>query len=541
MFAGAPLVAPHSMRINFIKNFVNCCIPKQSSPSLARLFGYVVSKGWVSKNSVNITFVNITNADEYIIDDIKSIVRDLFGVNIIITTDKRQPSTKLIRIGYIKVAEFFKHFGLNHISKDKCIPPVVFGWTEDLICEFLRAYFEGNGGVNGVSVSACSKSRKLVSDLQTLLLSLGIVSFLHEEETSATNGHNIKRSYYQLRIYSENVHEFATKIGFISSRKRDRLFGLTTNHTINPNKDVIPYIQDEFVKLYQKIGVNPNGYLIVNGTTIGRFKCPCNIRMGFNRHKNVTYFNLKEYIDYFVSILSSLQQNNVKMEWHDELVRVLNSAKEVMSNYYFFSPVTLINKGKSDVFDICKEGDDHSFISNGIISHNTSAARILAAVENCEVSPGLHPCGKCNTCKEIFNGSHTDIIEIDGASGAGKVDQVREIKKDAHFQPTIANKKYFIIDEAHAMSGASNDALLKLLEEPPSHCRFILCTTDVQKMRPAILSRCQRHDFLKIYWSKIADRLEVIAKLENLTYEKAALNFCAKIVEWQYEVWSTAS
>lgn len=162
-------------------------------------------------------------------------------------------------------------------------------------------------------------------------------------------------------------------------------------------------------------------------------------------------------------------------------------------------------------------------------SGKTTMSRILAAMENCLDSPGLYPCGKCDVCKKVIEGVHTDIEEVDAASSAGKVEQIRELKKNAMYSPIIVKTKYFIIDECHRMSAESNDALLRLLEEPPGHCRFVLCTTDINKLRPAIQSRCQRHDFAKIYWTKIADHLELICKKEQINADRAALNLCAKM------------
>ena len=163
-------------------------------------------------------------------------------------------------------------------------------------------------------------------------------------------------------------------------------------------------------------------------------------------------------------------------------------------------------------------------------SGKTTVARILAAMENCTESPGMHPCGKCSICKGVFAGRHTDIREIDAASSAGSADEIRELKADAVYTPVDgAKKKIFIIDECHRMSPTANDALLKILEEPPKHVRFILCTTDVQKVRPAIQSRCQRHDFGKIYWSLITGRLTEIAEKEKIQVDPAALNLCARL------------
>jgi len=160
----------------------------------------------------------------------------------------------------------------------------------------------------------------------------------------------------------------------------------------------------------------------------------------------------------------------------------------------------------------------------------TSSARLLAAMENCLISPGTSPCGKCDNCKRIFAGNHTDVEEIDAASGAGHVEQVRKLKNDAMYNPIDGCKtKYYIIDEAQRLGPASNDALLKLLEEPPSNVRFIMCTTEVQKMRPAVQSRCQRHDFRKIYWSQIAEHLKYVAKNEKVEVDEEAINLCAKL------------
>lgn len=162
----------------------------------------------------------------------------------------------------------------------------------------------------------------------------------------------------------------------------------------------------------------------------------------------------------------------------------------------------------------------------------TSTARILAASENCTVSAGLHPCGNCELCKSVYSGTHSDVSEIDAASNAGKVEQVRELKSAANYAPIDgAKSKYYIIDEAHRMSAAAEEALLKLLEEPPKRVRFILCTTEYNQMRSTILSRCQVHEFHKIFWREIARYLEIIAKQEKLDHDPDVLNLCAKIAE----------
>lgn len=176
----------------------------------------------------------------------------------------------------------------------------------------------------------------------------------------------------------------------------------------------------------------------------------------------------------------------------------------------------------------------HAYLFTGQFGcGKTSTARILAASENCSASDDvLYPCGSCELCRAVFAGTHTDISEIDAASDAGKVDQIRELKSAARYAPMDgAKSKYYIIDEAHRMTPQAEEALLKLLEEPPNRIRFVLCTTEYKQMRGTILSRCQVHEFKKIYWREIARHLDVIAKQEKLDYDLEALNLCAKIAE----------
>lgn len=171
----------------------------------------------------------------------------------------------------------------------------------------------------------------------------------------------------------------------------------------------------------------------------------------------------------------------------------------------------------------------HLFVGQ-IGAGKTTCARILAAAENCLISPGLEPCGNCDNCKRIFAGTHTDVLEIDAASGAGGVKEVRKLKESALYNPIAGCRiKYFIIDEAQRMGTESNDALLKLIEEPPSRVRFVLSTTDIHKIRPAVQSRCQRHDIRQIYWAKISERLAYIAKCENINADEGSINLCARL------------
>jgi DNA polymerase-3 subunit gamma/tau len=160
----------------------------------------------------------------------------------------------------------------------------------------------------------------------------------------------------------------------------------------------------------------------------------------------------------------------------------------------------------------------------------TSTARILAKALNCQNADGPtpKPCGKCNSCLAIAAGEDMDVIEIDGASNTG-VDNVREvIIASAYNSPAHSRFKVFIIDEVHMLSKSAFNALLKILEEPPSHVKFILATTEPEKVLPTILSRCQRYDFRSISSREIAEHLKEICKKEKISAEDDALAMVAK-------------
>src|SRR5437764_6023778 len=159
----------------------------------------------------------------------------------------------------------------------------------------------------------------------------------------------------------------------------------------------------------------------------------------------------------------------------------------------------------------------------------TSTARILAKCLNCEKArkPTSKPCGECESCKAIARGEDIDVIEIDAASHTG-VDNVRDLIANAQFMPARSRFKVYIIDEAHMLSKAAFNALLKTLEEPPGHVKFILATTEPEKVLPTILSRCQRYDFRNIPTREIAAHLKVISKQEKIKADDDALLLVAK-------------
>ena len=160
----------------------------------------------------------------------------------------------------------------------------------------------------------------------------------------------------------------------------------------------------------------------------------------------------------------------------------------------------------------------------------TSIARIFAKALNCAEGPAVNSCGKCAACLEIAAGTSLDVLEIDGASNNG-VDQVRELRETVKYVPVSGKYKIYIIDEVHMLSTAAFNALLKTLEEPPAHVKFIFATTEPQKILATIVSRCQRFDLRRIPVPLIIGRLELIAKAENVTVDSDALLAIARGAE----------
>ena len=160
----------------------------------------------------------------------------------------------------------------------------------------------------------------------------------------------------------------------------------------------------------------------------------------------------------------------------------------------------------------------------------TSTARIFAKALNCEKGPTPTPCGVCASCRDIAAGTHLDVIEIDGASNNG-VDQVRDLRETVQYAPAAGPFKVYIIDEVHMLSAAAFNALLKTLEEPPAHVKFIFATTEAQKVLATIVSRCQRFDLRPISDELIAERLKRIAEVEKIEVAPAALASIARLAD----------
>ena len=157
----------------------------------------------------------------------------------------------------------------------------------------------------------------------------------------------------------------------------------------------------------------------------------------------------------------------------------------------------------------------------------TSAARILAKALNCVHGPAPAPCNECDICRSISSGDDVDVLEIDGASNRG-IDEIRQLRQNVNMRPSRARFKVYIIDEVHMLTREAFNALLKTLEEPPEHVKFIFCTTEPEKIPITILSRCQRYDFAGIQAESIATRLRQIAVAEGVEADDDAIALLAR-------------
>lgn len=173
----------------------------------------------------------------------------------------------------------------------------------------------------------------------------------------------------------------------------------------------------------------------------------------------------------------------------------------------------------------------HAYLlTGGRGTGKTSAAKILARAINCLNPQEGEPCNECEICKAALQGSLTDIVEMDAASNNG-VEDIRSIREEVNFLPTVAKYRVYIIDEVHMLSVGAFNALLKTLEEPPEHVKFILATTEPQKLPATILSRCQRFDYKKISAENIKFRLEYICKQSDINITDEALKTISVLAE----------
>ena len=192
--------------------------------------------------------------------------------------------------------------------------------------------------------------------------------------------------------------------------------------------------------------------------------------------------------------------------------------------------------GQEHITSILKYETEHHTFSHAYLfcgsrgTGKTTCAKILAKAVNCESPINGSPCNACPSCLAIDAGTATDVLEMDAASNNG-VDNIRDIRDEVVYTPSALKYRVYIVDEVHMLSGSAFNALLKTLEEPPSHVVFILATTELHKLPSTIISRCQRFDFRRITTQVLTDRLSYISDSEGIEYEPEALRIIAKLAQ----------
>ncbi len=192
--------------------------------------------------------------------------------------------------------------------------------------------------------------------------------------------------------------------------------------------------------------------------------------------------------------------------------------------------------GQTDIVTALKnqllhERVGHAYLFTGTRgTGKTTCAKIFAKAVNCPTREGAEPCGQCAVCRGIDDGSVTDVVEIDAASN-NSVNDIRALREESVYTPSACAYKVYIIDEVHMLSREAFNALLKIMEEPPSHVIFILATTEVHKVPATILSRCQRYDFMRIPPDAIAQRLLYVAGQEGIALDPLAAGLIARLAD----------
>jgi len=192
--------------------------------------------------------------------------------------------------------------------------------------------------------------------------------------------------------------------------------------------------------------------------------------------------------------------------------------------------------GQEHITSILKYETEHNKFSHAYLfcgsrgTGKTTCAKILAKAVNCESPVNGSPCNCCPSCQAIDAGIATDVLEMDAASNNG-VDNIRDIRDEVVYSPSSLKYRVYIVDEVHMLSGSAFNALLKTLEEPPSHVIFILATTELHKLPSTIVSRCQRYEFRRISTDVLVGRLATIAQREEIAYEADALRMIAKLAQ----------
>lgn len=479
--------------------------PTEMTPDLARLMGYLIGDGTCTYRGG----VTVTCAD----DDIKADVRRILGLfltHVWDTPDRRTQNCSGIRGSGVQFRSFLAHAGVGYVrAGQKEVPWSIMASPKHIVAEFLKGYFETDGSVIRGGVEVSTKSERLARQVQVLLLQFGVVSKLSSRVVGRYGTH------WRLSTKSISLGSFVRDLGFLSSRKTAALQSIVdgnhckrTTRRVTNVRDVVPNQKSWIGEFYRSL--TPALRTCELG---GFFQC----RLSSNQ-----------------SACTTRQVDRVVRDFphgtHATHFRALQDAN------YFYDPVVLATPGEAEVFDL-NVPDGEMFSANGFMNHNTTLARVLARALLCSNPVDGEPCDQCVSCRSILDGGTSpDFVEIDAATNSGK-DNVRKIVDEIQYSTFSGKRRLYLLDESHQLSKDALDALLKPLEDthPGSQDKSlvcIFCTTEPDRMRNTILSRCAPAFVIRpVAPEQVGERLAMVCEKEGIPYERSALDLIGEITE----------
>jgi len=471
---------------NHDNNSTEISFPKRVNRKLARFLGYLVANGGLT-NGLSFSTNNIVIQKDYC-----KLVYKLFRIKTKFTSFKGKVETSII--SSVQLIGLLENIGLKFAgSRYKEIPFSILRSPKNIIIEYLSGYFSCDSYIPSKGdIELCTASKKMGNQLHILLTNFGIISKKVRYKSYARNSNTpIERMYSSIFIKNNNkdifFDTFKIRKEYIRSKWQD--------------KDGIPHI---YQALYSSLKDIEHG----SGTYGVDYTDDISIKFPIVKKPGVFRCNTLNKIPY--NYIEHINFHGLDLV----LPNMSNKIRTIFKHRFFYDKVINIKKvnKRKKVYDLTIP-KGANFIGNGIVIHNTTLARLIGTIVNCENLKGITPCLKCQSCKMTLSGSHPDIIEINAAGEAGKIDNIRNTLNLTKYAPRF-NMKCIICDEIQDASPKSKVELLKPLEEPPPKTIWILCTTAPEKLPKATFGRC-----LKLYLeyptvNAMAKRLYVIAKKE---------------------------
>ena len=479
--------------------------PTEMTPDLARLMGYLIGDGTCTYRGG----VTVTCADDDIKADVKRIL-GLFLTPVRDTPDRRTHNCSGIRGSGVQFRSFLAHAGVGYVrAGQKEVPWSIMASPKHIVAEFLKGYFETDGTVIRGGVEISTKSERLARQVQVLLLQFGVVSKLSSRVVGRYGTH------WRLSTKAISLESFVRDLGFLSPRKTSALQSIVdgnhckrTTRWVTNIRDVVPNQKSRIGEFYRSL--------------------PPALRT-------------RELGGFFQCCLSS-SQTSCTTRQVDRIVRDFPHGthathfRALQDANYFYDPVVLATPGEAEVFDL-NVPDGEMFSANGFMNHNTTLARVLARALLCTSPVDGEPCDRCTSCKSLLEGGTSpDFCEIDAATNSGK-DSVRKIVDEIQYSTFSGKRRIYLLDESHRLSTDALDALLKPLEDnyPGTQDKLlvcIFCTTEPERMRNTILSRCAPAFVVRpVLPAQVGERLATVCDAEGIPYERPALDLIGEITE----------